>query len=57
MVPDLLFEGLKTLKEEDKNICFLHPDNFHYQAQKCTDMPAKFQRIYKEWADFEEPLA
>jgi hypothetical protein len=57
MVPDLLFEGLKTLKEEDKDVCFLHPDNFCNQARKRTDMLAKFQRIHKEWANFEEPLA
>jgi hypothetical protein len=57
MVPDLLFKGLKTLEEEDKNICFLHPVNFRYQAQKRMDVPAKFQCIHKEWADFEEPLA
>jgi hypothetical protein len=57
MAPDLLFEGLKTLKKENKDVCFLHPDNFHNQAQKRTDMPTKFQRIHKEWANFEEPLA
>jgi hypothetical protein len=28
MVPDLLFEGLKTLEEEDKEVCFLYPENF-----------------------------
>ncbi len=57
MVPDLLFEGLKTLEEEDKDVCFLHPDNFRNQARKRMDMPAKFQRIHKEWANFEEQLA
>jgi hypothetical protein len=57
VVPDLLFEGLKTLEEEDKDVCFLHPNNFCNQAQKRTDMPAKFQHIHKEWANFEKPLA
>ena len=57
MVQDLLFKGLKTLEEEDKNVCFLHLDNFADQAHKRNDMPAKFQRIYKNWSAFEEPLA
>ncbi len=57
MVPDLLFKGLKTLEEEDKDVCFLHPDNFRNQAPKRTDMPTKFQHIHKEWANFEELLA
>jgi hypothetical protein len=57
MVPDLLFEGLKTLEEEDKYVCFLHPDNFADQAHKRNDMPAEFQRICKNWSPFEEPLA
>jgi hypothetical protein len=57
MVLDILFEGLKTLEEEDKDICFLHPDNFADPACKRNDMPAKFQRIYKNWSAFEEPLA
>jgi hypothetical protein len=57
MVPDLLFKGLKTLEEEDKDICFLHPDNFADQSRKRNDMPTKFQRIYKNLGAFEEPLA
>jgi hypothetical protein len=57
MVPDLLFEGLKTLEEEDKDICLLHPDNFADQARKRNNMPAKFQCIYKNWSAVEEPLA
>ncbi len=57
MVPDLLLEGLKTLEEEDKDVCFLHPDNFADQACKRNNMPAEFQRIYKNWSAFEEPLA
>ncbi len=57
LVPDLLFKGLKTLEEEDKDICFLHPDNFTDQARKRNNMPAEFQRIYKNWSAFEEPLA
>jgi hypothetical protein len=57
MVPDLLFEGLKTLEEENKDVCFLHPDNFADQACKRNNMPAKFQCIYENWSAFEEPLA
>jgi hypothetical protein len=57
MVPDLLFEGLKTLEEEDKDVCFLYPDNFADQPRKRNDMPAKFQCIYENWSAFEEPLA
>jgi hypothetical protein len=33
MVPELLFKGLKTLLEEDKDVCFLHPGNFTNQAR------------------------
>ncbi len=57
MVPDLLFKGLKTLEEKDKDVCFLHLDNFADQARKRNNMPAKFQRIYENWSTFEEPLA
>ncbi len=57
IVPDLLFKGFKTLKEEDKDICFSHPDYFRNQAQQRTDVPAKFQRIHEKWANFEERLA
>ncbi len=56
MVPDLLFKGLKALEEEDKDVCFLHPDNFADQARKRNNMSAKFQRIYENWSAFEEPL-
>jgi hypothetical protein len=57
MVPDLLFKGLKTLEDEDKDVCFLNPDNYTEQAQKRNDMPVKFQCIYETWSAFEEPLA
>ncbi len=57
MVPDLLFKGLKTLEDEDKDICFLNPDNYAEQARKRNNMPVKFQLIYENWSAFEEPLA
>ncbi len=57
MVPDLLFERLKTLEDEDKDVCFLNPDNYAEQARKRNNMPVKFQRIYENWSAFEEPLA
>ncbi len=47
MVLDILFEGLKTLEEEDKDVCFLHSDTFADQARKRNDMPVEFQHIYK----------
>ncbi len=56
MVPDLLFEGLKTLEDEDKDVCFLIPDNYAEQVRKRNGMPVKFQRIYGNWSTFEEPL-
>ncbi len=57
MVPDLLFKGLKTLEDEDKNVCFLNPDNYSEQAQKRNDITVEFQHIYENWSAFEEPLA
>ncbi len=57
MVPDLLFEGLNTLEDEDKDVCFLNPDNFAEQARKRNNMPVECQHIYKNWSAFEEPLA
>ena len=55
-VPDLMFEGLKTLAKEDKDICFLCPDDFTVQARKHSNLPAKFQSIQKRWCTFEDPL-
>ncbi len=42
MIPDLLFKGLCNLMEEDKDACFLYPDNFTNQARNRADMPTKF---------------
>ncbi len=41
MIPDLLFKGLSNLTEEDRDDCFLYPDNFTNQTRKRTDMPTK----------------
>jgi hypothetical protein len=38
-------------------VCFLHPDDFGQQAKKGADMPEKFQKIYKNWAVFNQPLS
>ena len=57
MIPDLLFKGLRNLMEEDRDDCFLYPDNFTNQARKRTDMATKFQCIREKWCEFEEPLA
>jgi hypothetical protein len=51
-----MFEGLKTLAEEDKDVCFLRPDDFTVQAKKPSNLPTKFQRIHERWGAFEEPL-
>ncbi len=55
-VLELMFNGLKTLAEEDKDVCFLRPDDFTVQAKKPSDLPTKFQRIHERWGAFEEPL-
>jgi hypothetical protein len=52
MLPELLFKGLN----EDKDVCFLRPDNLQNQARKQSDMPTKFQCIHEKWCKFEEPL-
>jgi hypothetical protein len=53
---ELLFMGLDTLRAEDKTVCFLHPNNPSQQAQKCQDMPPKFQRIHAEWMVFDQSI-
>jgi hypothetical protein len=55
-IPELMFEGLKTLAEEDKDVCFLRLDDLTVQAKKQSDLPTKFQRIHECWVAFEEPL-
>ena len=55
-IPELMFKGLKTLAEEDKDVCFLRPDDFTVQAKKQSDLPTKFHRIHECWGAFEEPL-
>jgi hypothetical protein len=57
LITELMFDGLDILHSEDKTVCFLHPDDFGQQAKKCTDMPEKFQKIYKNWAVFNQPLS
>jgi hypothetical protein len=52
-----MFDGLSILHSEDKTVCFLHPDDFGQQAKKRADMPEKFQKIYKNWALFDQPLS
>ncbi len=54
LVMELIFKGLMTLHAEDKTVCFLHPLDFNQQARKRTDMPVKFQKIYKEWVSFDQ---
>ena len=57
LITELMFNGLNILHSEDKKVCFLHPDDFGQQAKKCADMPEKFQKIYKTWAVFNQPLS
>jgi hypothetical protein len=46
MILDLLFEGLWTLMDKDRDACYLHPDDFTNKAQKQSNMPTKFQRVH-----------
>ncbi len=57
LITELMFDGLNILRSEDKTVCFLHPDDFGQQAKKRTDMLEKFQKIYKKWAEFNQPLS
>jgi hypothetical protein len=57
LITELMFNGLDTLHSEDKKVCFLHPDDFGQQAKKHADMLEKFQKIYKTWAVFNQPLS
>ncbi len=57
LITELMFDGLNILHSEDKTVCFLHLDNFGQQAKKHADMPEKFQKIYKNWAVFNQPLS
>ncbi len=42
MIPDLLFKGLHSLMEKDRDASFLYSDNFTNQARNRADMPTKF---------------
>ncbi len=57
MIPDLLFKWLCNLMEEDRDACFLYPENFTNQARKRTDMPTNFQCIREKWCEFKETFA
>ncbi len=57
LITELMFDGLNILCSEDKTVCFLHPDDFGQRAKKHADMPEKFQKIYKNWAVFDQPLS
>ncbi len=57
LITKLMFDGLDIMRSEDKTVCFLHPDNFGQQAKKRADMPEKFQKIYKNWVVFDQPLS
>jgi hypothetical protein len=53
---ELMFSGLDTIRTEDKTVCFVHPTNPEQYTKKHQDMPGKFQKIYKEWAKFDQPI-
>jgi hypothetical protein len=45
LVMELLFMGLDTLRTEDKNVCFLHPNNPSQQAKKSDKIcPPSFNK-------------
>jgi hypothetical protein len=57
LITELMFNRLNILRSEDKKVCFLQPDDFGQQAKKRADMLEKFQKIYKTWAVFDQPLS
>jgi hypothetical protein len=57
LITELMFDKLDILRSKDKMVCFLQPDNFGQQAKKHADMQEKFQKIYKNWAVFDQPLS
>ncbi len=56
LVMDLLFGGLDTVRLEDKTVCCVHPKDSGQLAKKQQDMPAKFQKVHDEWAQFDQPI-
>jgi hypothetical protein len=57
LVMDLLFMGLDTLRTKDKTVCFVHPTDTSQTAKKRQDMPPKFQKIHKDWAEFKAGIS
>jgi hypothetical protein len=53
---ELLISGLDTVRTEDNTVCFVHPTNSKQYTKKRQDMPGNFQKIYEEWAKFDQPI-
>jgi hypothetical protein len=56
LVMDLLFMGLDIIRLEDKSVCFVHPKDSSQTAKKRKDMPAKFPKGHKDWAEFDQGI-
>ncbi len=56
LVMELMFSGLDTIRTDAKTVCFVYPTNPEQYAKKRQDMPGKFQKIHKEWAEFDQPI-
>ncbi len=56
LVMDLIFMGLDIIRLEDKSVCFVHPKNSSQTAKKCQDMPAKFQKVHEDLAEFDQDI-
>ncbi len=56
LVMDLLFMGLDIIRLEDKLVCFVHPKDSSQTTKKRQDMPAKFQKVHKDWVEFDQGI-
>ncbi len=56
LVMDLFFMGLDIIWSEDKSVCFVHPKDSSQTAKKLQDMPATFQKVHKDWAQFDQGI-
>ena len=56
LVMDLLFMGLDIIRSEDKSVCFVHPKDSSQTTKKHQDIPANFQKIHKDWAEFDQGI-
>ena len=56
LMMDLVFMGLDIIRAEDKTVCFVDPNGPSQIAKNRKDMPEKFQKVNKDWAELNQGI-